>query len=124
MNKEMMNQNLLTEYMLLQHKYSMLIKSLGYRHHTDEDVAELVKMKRRLEVLREVFEQEIIVVEFIYRKDNIDLTYDINEDTYYISVDGGDETGLVYCTQDYTKEELISILKEMVKALEDMGGNI
>ena len=64
------------------------------------------------------------MVEFIYRKDNIDLTYDINEDTYYISVDGGDETGLVYCTQDYTKEELISILKEMVKALEDMGGNI
>ena len=64
------------------------------------------------------------MVEFIYRKDNIDLTYDINEDTYYISVDGGDETGLVYCTQDYTKEELISILKEMVETLEDMGGNI
>ena len=64
------------------------------------------------------------MVECIYRKDNIDLTYDINEDTYYISVDGGDETGLVYCTQDYTKEELISILKEMVKTLEDMGGNI
>lgn len=64
------------------------------------------------------------MVECIYRKDNIDLTYDINEDTYYISVDGGDNTGLVYCTQDYTKEELISILKEMVKALEDMGGNI
>ena len=64
------------------------------------------------------------MIECIYRKDNIDLTYDINEDTYYISVDGGDETGLVYCTQDYTKEELISILKEMVKTLEDMGGNI
>ena len=64
------------------------------------------------------------MVECIYRKDNIDLTYDINEDIYYISVDGGDETGLVYCTQDYTKEELISILKEMVKTLEDMGGNI
>lgn len=64
------------------------------------------------------------MVECIYRKDNIDLTCDINEDIYYISVDGGDETGLVYCTQDYTKEELISILKEMVKTLEDMGGNI
>lgn len=64
------------------------------------------------------------MVECIYRKDNIDLTYDINEDTYYISVDGGDETGLVYCTQDYTKEELVSILKEMVKSLEDIGGNI
>ena len=64
------------------------------------------------------------MIDCIYRKDNIDLTYDINEDTYYISVDGGDETGLVYCTQDYTKEELISILKEMVKTLEDIGGNI
>ena len=64
------------------------------------------------------------MVECIYRKDNIDLIYDINEDTYYISVDGGDETGLVYCSQDYTKEELISILKEMVETLEDIGGNI
>lgn len=60
----------------------------------------------------------------IYRKDNIDLTYDTDEDIYYISVDGGDNTGLVYCTQDYTKEELISILREMVETLEDMGGNI
>ena len=64
------------------------------------------------------------MVECIYRKDNIDLTYDTNEDLYYISVDGGDETGLVYCTQDYTKEEIISILKEMVETLEDIGGNI
>lgn len=64
------------------------------------------------------------MIECIYRKDNIDLTYDTNEDTYYISVDGGDETGLVYCTQDYTKEELVSILKEMVETLEDIGGNI
>ena len=54
--KEVLSQSLLTEYMLLQHKYSMLIKSLGYRHHTDEDVANLVKMERRLEVLRGVFE--------------------------------------------------------------------
>ena len=64
------------------------------------------------------------MVECIYRKDNIDLTYDTNEDLYYISVDGGDETGLVYCTKDYAKEELISILKEMVETLEDIGGNI
>ena len=64
------------------------------------------------------------MVECIYRKDNIDLTYDTNEDLYNISVDGGDTTGLVYCTQDYTKEELISILKEMVETLEDIGRNI
>ena len=34
------------------------------------------------------------MIECIYGKDNIDLTYDINEDTYYISIDGGDNTGL------------------------------
>ena len=53
--KEVLNQSLLTEYMLLQHKYSMLLKSLGYRHPTDEDVEEFKKMEHRLEVLREVF---------------------------------------------------------------------
>lgn len=65
------------------------------------------------------------MVECIYRKDNIDLTYDINEDLYYISVDSGIvDDDIVYCTQDYTKEELVSILKEMVETLEDIGGNI
>lgn len=56
------------------------------------------------------------MVEFIYRKDNLNLTYDINEDTYYISVDG---EYITYCTKDYTKEEIISILKDMVKVLEE-----
>ena len=61
------------------------------------------------------------MVEFLYRKDNIELMYNIDEDLFYLSVDSGD---VIYCTQDYTKEELISILKEMVEALEDIGGNI
>ena len=55
MNKEVKDKSLITEYMLLQHTHSMSLKSLGYRHPTDEDVANLVKMERRLEVLREVF---------------------------------------------------------------------
>lgn len=55
-----MNQSLLTEYMLLQHKYSMLLKSLGCRHPTDEDVEELKKMEYRLEVLREALNYENI----------------------------------------------------------------
>ena len=55
MNKEVKDKSLLTEYMLLQHKYSMLLKSLGYRHPTDDDVEALNKMNHRLEVLREVF---------------------------------------------------------------------
>lgn len=59
MNKEVMSQSLLTEYMLLQHKYSALLKSLGYRHITDEDVEVLKKMEHRLEVLREVFKRSV-----------------------------------------------------------------
>ena len=59
MNKEVKDRSLVTEYMLLQHKHSMLLKSLGYRHPTDEDVKELKKVKYRLEVLREVFEKEV-----------------------------------------------------------------
>ena len=55
MNKEIRSQSLLTEYMLLQHRYSMLLKSLCYSHPTDEDVEELKKMEHRLEVLRELF---------------------------------------------------------------------
>lgn len=55
MNKEVKDKSLITEYMLLQHKYSMLLKSLGCRHPTDEDVEELDKMKHRLEVLRAIF---------------------------------------------------------------------
>ena len=50
----------------------------------------------------------------IYRKDNIELMYDIEEDVFYIRV--GSEN-MAYCTQDYTKEELITILKEMIKTL-------
>ena len=55
MNKEVMDKSLLTEYMMLQHKYPMLLKSLGCRHPAYEDVERLDKMKRRLEVLRAIF---------------------------------------------------------------------
>lgn len=60
------------------------------------------------------------MVECIYRKGNLDLTYDTNEDTFYLGIDSGEDGGgIVYCTQDYTKEELITILKDMIVALED-----
>lgn len=56
------------------------------------------------------------MIERIYRKDNLDLTYDTNEGTFDLGMVSGDT---VYCTQDYTKEELITILKDMIIALED-----
>lgn len=54
------------------------------------------------------------MLECVYRKDNIELMYDIEEDVFYLRV--GDEN-MACCTQDYTKEELIAILKDMVKTL-------
>ena len=56
------------------------------------------------------------MVECIYRNFNIELMYDIEEDLFYLRMGSGD---VVCCTQDYTKEELSSILKDMVKILED-----
>ena len=55
------------------------------------------------------------MVECIYRNFNIELMYDIEEDLFYFRVGSGD---VVCCTQDYTKEELTFILKEMIKVLE------
>lgn len=57
----------------------------------------------------------------IYRKDNIELMYDIEEDVFYIRVYSGyvGSENMVCCTQDYTKEELITILKDVIKTLED-----
>ena len=54
------------------------------------------------------------MLECVYRKDNIELMYDIEEDVFYLRV--GSEN-MAYCTQDYTKEELITILKDMIKTL-------
>ena len=54
------------------------------------------------------------MVECIYRNFNIELMYDIEEDLFYLRV-GSENTAC--CTQDYTKEELIAILKDVVKTL-------
>lgn len=54
------------------------------------------------------------MLECVCRKDNIELMYDIEEDVFYLRV--GSEN-MAYCTQDYTKEELITILKELIKTL-------
>ena len=61
------------------------------------------------------------MLECIYRKDNIELMYDIEEDVFYIRVycEYVGSENKAYCTQDYTKEELITILKDVVKTLED-----
>ena len=71
MNREVKDKSLITEYMLLQHKYSMSLKSLSYRHPTDEYVEELKKMEHRLEVLREVFKQEALELPFILSVINV-----------------------------------------------------
>ena len=55
------------------------------------------------------------MLEIIYRKDNINLVYDIEEDLFYLRV-GSENTAC--CTQDYIKEELITILKGMIETLE------
>ena len=45
-----------------------------------------------------------------FTTDDITVMYDSNEDLYYLHIEGE-------CTVDYTKEELIGILKRLVNSL-------
>ena len=53
----------------------------------------------------------------IYSNEDIELVHDLREDLYYLSI--------VYnccvndCTNDYTKQELVVILKDMINVLEN-----
>lgn len=53
----------------------------------------------------------------IYSNEDIEVTHDLREDLYYLSI--------VYnscirdCTNDYTKQELVVILKDMINVLEN-----
>ena len=45
-----------------------------------------------------------------FTADDISVMYDSNEGLYYLQVVGG-------CTADYTKEELINLLKSIIDSL-------
>ena len=45
-----------------------------------------------------------------FTTDDITVMYDSNEDLYYLQIKVG-------CTADYTKEELINLLKDIIDSL-------
>ena len=45
-----------------------------------------------------------------FTADDISVMYDSNEGLYYLHIEGG-------CTEDYTKEELINLLKSIIDSL-------
>ena len=45
-----------------------------------------------------------------FTADGITVMYDSNEDLYYLHIEGE-------CTADYTKEELINLLKSIIDSL-------
>ena len=53
----------------------------------------------------------------MYSNEDIEVVHDLREDLYYLSI--------VYnccvndCTNDYTKQELVAILKDMISVLEN-----
>ena len=53
----------------------------------------------------------------MYSNDDIEVVHDLREDLYYLSI--------MYrfcvrdCTNDYTKQELVAILKDMINVLEN-----
>ena len=57
------------------------------------------------------------MVSKLYSNEDIELVFDSGEDLYYLNI--------VYsscvsdCTNDYTKQELIAILKDMISVLDN-----
>lgn len=56
------------------------------------------------------------MIDKIYSSNELSIMYDVVEDLVYIKVK--DLFGEAV-TRDYTKQELVSILKDMIKVLED-----
>lgn len=53
----------------------------------------------------------------MYSNEDIELLCDLREDLYYLSI--AYNSCVSYCTNDYTKQELVVILKDMLSVLEN-----
>ena len=53
----------------------------------------------------------------IYSNKDIEVVHDLREDLYYLSIMYS--SCVSYCTNDYTKQELVVILKDMINVLEN-----
>ena len=51
----------------------------------------------------------------MYSNEDIELLCDLREDLYYLSIMYSSYVS--YCTNDYTKQELVVILKDMISVL-------
>ena len=57
------------------------------------------------------------VISKMYSNEDIELLCDLREDLYYLSIVG--KCCVRSCTNDYTKQELVAILKDMISVLEN-----
>ena len=53
----------------------------------------------------------------LYSNEDIEVVHDLREDLYYLSVVYGNSVS--YCTNDYTKQELVVILKDIISVLDN-----
>lgn len=53
----------------------------------------------------------------MYSNEDIELLCDLREDLYYLSI--VDKCCVRSCTNDYTKQELVVILKDIISVLEN-----
>ena len=57
------------------------------------------------------------MVSKLYSNEDIELVFDSGEDLYYLSI--VEKCCVNDCTNDYTKQELVVILKDMINVLEN-----
>lgn len=61
--------------------------------------------------------QEKQMISKMYSNEDIELLCDLREDLYYLSI--VDKCCVNDCTNDYTKQELVVILKDMINVLDN-----
>ena len=71
-----------------------------------------IEVKQAINIL-----QEKQMISKMYSNEDIELLCDLREDLYYLSI--VDKCCVSDCTNDYTKQELVAILKDMINVLDN-----
>ena len=70
-----------------------------------------IEVKQAINIL-----QEKQMISKMYSNEDIEVVHDLREDLYYLSIMYS--SCVSYCTNDYTKQGLVVILKDIISVLE------
>ena len=98
---------------LIQHWFeSVEIAEYEYMICASQSEPFWIEVKQAIDIL-----QGKQMISKMYSNEDIELLCDLREDLYYLSI--VDKCCVSDCTNDYTKQELVAILKDMINVLDN-----